>query len=79
MQAGTWNLVQANTSEAVVYAIEVGYRHIDCAAAYANQKEVGRGIAEGLLRARISRSDIWVTSELWNDQYDLSLHAARLF
>lgn len=68
---GTWNLKDSadNTSSAVALAIEAGYRQIDGAAAYGNEKEVGKGIAEGLKKAGLSREDIWVTSKLWNDQY----------
>ncbi|MCJ1399191.1 hypothetical protein MMC11_002393 [Xylographa trunciseda] len=66
---GTWNLDKSNASEAVSYAIETGYRHIDCAAAYGNEKEVGKGIADGLKKAGLKRSDIWVTSKLWNDHH----------
>lgn len=57
-------------SEAVAIALQTGYRHLDCAVIYGNQKEVGRGIQEGLRRAGIGRSDIWVTSKLWNDRYE---------
>jgi alcohol dehydrogenase (NADP+) len=68
---GTWNLKESadNTSSAVALALEAGYRQIDCAAAYGNEKEVGKGIAEGLKKARLKREDVWVTSKLWNDQY----------
>lgn len=65
---GTWNIEKGKTAEAVSFAIQTGYRHIDCAAVYGNEKEVGQGIADGLKKANIHRSDIWVTSKLWNDQ-----------
>lgn len=65
---GTWNLKDSNNSDAVSLAIQTGYRHIDCAAIYGNEKEVGKGIADGLKKARLDRSDIWITSKLWNDQ-----------
>ena len=65
---GTWNLKESNNSDAVSLAIQTGYRHIDCAAIYGNEKEVGRGITDGLKKARVKRDDIWVTSKLWNDQ-----------
>ena len=65
---GTWNLDRSNVSVAVSDALEVGYRHIDCAAAYGNQKDVGKGIALGLKKVGLRRSEIWVTSKLWNDQ-----------
>ncbi|KAF5868326.1 putative aldehyde reductase protein [Botrytis fragariae] len=68
---GTWNLnlSPGNTTEAVAYAIEIGYRQIDCAAAYGNEVAVGQGIKEGLKRAGLKREDIWVTSKLWNDHH----------
>ena len=67
---GTWNLSleNHNASEAVSSAIQVGYRHVDCAAAYHNEQEVGRGIAEGLSKSNLERERIWVTSKLWNDR-----------
>ena len=69
---GTWNLrVSAqNTSDAVSAAIQTGYRHIDCAKIYGNQKEVGNGIADGLDKAGIDRNEVWITSKLWNDRHD---------
>ncbi|MCJ1228906.1 hypothetical protein MMC12_005570 [Toensbergia leucococca] len=66
---GTWNLDKSNVSAAVSFAIQTGYRHIDCAAIYGNEKDVGKGIADGLGKAGITREDIWVTSKLWNDHH----------
>ena len=40
---------------------------IIAAAIYLNQKGVGQGIKEGLKRANLKRSDIWVTTKLWDD------------
>ena len=65
---GTWNLKGDNVSDAVSLAIQTGYRHIDCAAIYRNEPEVGKGISDGLAKAGLSRDDIWITSKLWNDQ-----------
>ena len=65
---GTWNIDRSNASEVVSLAIQAGYRHIDCAVVYGNQKEVGRGIADGLKKAGIGRYELWITSKLWNDQ-----------
>ncbi|KAL3417764.1 aldo/keto reductase [Phlyctema vagabunda] len=68
---GTWNLALSpeNTTEAVSLAIQAGYRQIDGAAIYRNEKAVGKGIREGLQKAKISRDEIWVTSKLWNDHH----------
>ena len=67
---GTWNLKisNANTSAAVSAALQTGYRHLDCAAIYGNEKDVGQGIKDGLQETGLKREDIWVTSKLWNDQ-----------
>jgi len=65
---GTWNLESSNVSKAVSIALQTGYKHLDCAAVYGNQEDVGEGIAHGLEKAGLVRSDIWVTSKLWNDQ-----------
>ncbi|KAL9596295.1 MAG: hypothetical protein Q9219_005890 [cf. Caloplaca sp. 3 TL-2023] len=67
---GTWNLEKSNASEAVSAALQAGYRHIDCATIYGNQKEVGKGLKDGLKKAGLKRSDIWITSKLWNDHHD---------
>lgn len=65
---GTWRLDPSNATEAVSHAIQTGYRMIDGAAIYGNEKVVGKGIADGLNKTGLSRSDLWVTSKLWNDQ-----------
>jgi len=67
---GTWNLAlsEENTTAAVSLAIQRGYRQIDGAAIYRNEKAVGKGIADGLKKANITREQLWVTSKLWNDQ-----------
>jgi alcohol dehydrogenase (NADP+) len=64
---GTWYM-RGNTSEAIAHAIVQGYRHIDCAKIYGNQRDVGAGIALGIKRAGITRQDVWVTSKLWNSE-----------
>lgn len=51
---------------AVRSAIKHGYRSIDTAAIYGNEAGVGQGIREGLEEAGISRSDLFVTSKVWN-------------
>ena len=68
---GTWNLSpdDHNASASVSAAIVAGYRHIDCATAYGNQKDVGRGIKEGLEKTGLKREEIWVTSKLWNNAF----------
>ncbi|MBS6071176.1 MAG: aldo/keto reductase [Actinomyces urogenitalis] len=65
---GTWQVTDAAQATAgVKEAIAAGYRHIDTAAVYGNEEAVGRGIAEGLAEAGLSRKDLFVTTKLWND------------
>lgn len=51
------------TASSVRWAVEAGYRHIDAAAVYGNEKSVG----EGIRTCGIPRDQIFVTSKLWND------------
>ena len=55
-------------AEAVKGAIEAGYRHIDCAAAYGNELQVGKALHE-VRKAGIQRDELFVTSKLWNDKH----------
>lgn len=53
----------AETVDAVRYAIECGYRHIDTASFYQNEASVG----EGIRRSGIDRDDVFVTTKVWPD------------
>ena len=61
------------TEQAVLSAIELGYRHIDTASLYRNEKEVGNAIR----KSQIPRNEIFVTTKLWNSDhgYDQALKA----
>jgi len=60
--------ISGNTSEVIASAILNGFRHLDCAYMYGNQKDIGVGIKEGLRRANITRQELWITSKLGNDK-----------
>ncbi|KAM8973943.1 aldo-keto reductase family 1 member C1-like isoform 2-T2 [Pelodytes ibericus] len=55
--------------EATKVAIEVGYRHIDCASIYGNEAEVGRSISEKIKDGTVKRGDIFYTGKLWGNSY----------
>ncbi|GJN75369.1 glycerol dehydrogenase Gcy1 [Purpureocillium lilacinum] len=66
---GTWQSADSQTREAVKHALQNGYRHIDTALNYGNEKEVG----EGIRASGVPREDIWVTTKLDNPWH----HRAR--
>lgn len=75
---GTWQTASGEEAvEAVSCAIKMGYRHIDGAAIYGNERSVGKGVALGIREAGISREELFVTSKLWNTErgYDRTLDA----
>ena len=61
------------TTAAVEEALRLGYRHIDTAAAYANEREVG----EGVRRSGIARDEVFLETKVWISDYgyDATLHA----
>ena len=66
---GTWQIPDENAAEAVRNALDVGYRMIDTAAIYRNERGVGDALA--------GRADIWLTTKIWNDHqgYNAALRA----
>jgi methylglyoxal/glyoxal reductase len=67
---GTWQIRNgADAYNAVSYALDVGYRHIDTARFYGNEESVGRAIRD----SKVPREDIWVTTKLRpNDAWNAS-------
>ncbi|MCJ1682869.1 MULTISPECIES: aldo/keto reductase [unclassified Rathayibacter] len=70
---GVFQSAPEETTAAVQSALEAGYRHIDTAAAYGNEREVG----EGLRRSGLDRSEVFVETKVWVTDYgyDETLHA----
>ena len=66
---GTWKSSPGVVGEAVRAALELGYRHVDCAAAYGNEKEVGEAIRGAMDAGILERGDLFVTSKLWNTMH----------
>ena len=60
---GVWMAKDDETVQAVKWALEAGYRHIDTASAYNNEEAVGRGVKE----SGMPREQVFITTKLWND------------
>jgi diketogulonate reductase-like aldo/keto reductase len=63
---GVWKVAKDVTAGLVFDAISRGVRHLDCASDYGNEVEVGQGIKRAIDAGVCTRSDLWVTSKLWN-------------
>jgi 2,5-diketo-D-gluconate reductase B len=59
---GTYNLYGRECYKAVRYAFEIGYRHIDTAQMYKNEKEIG----EAIRKSGLDREDIFLTTKVWH-------------
>ena len=70
---GVFQTTPAETSAAVESALKTGYRHIDTAAAYGNEREVG----EAIRRSGLGRSEVFIETKVWISDYgyDATLHA----
>lgn len=62
---GVFQVPPEETKQAVLTALETGYRHLDTARAYDNEAAVG----EALTEFGLDRDDVFVTTKLWNDQH----------
>ncbi len=63
---GTWKIPDAVLPDLIPAAVDLGYRHFDCACDYGNEKAVGEGLKRSLSSGSCSRDDLWITSKLWN-------------
>ena len=63
---GTWQAAPNEVERAVEIALRNGYTHIDCAAIYRNETEVGAGIK----KSGVPRENIFITTKLWNSKHE---------
>jgi diketogulonate reductase-like aldo/keto reductase len=57
------------TTQATKSALEIGFRHLDCAERYQNEEMVGVAIQEVLKAGKVRREDLFITTKLWNNNH----------
>ena len=67
---GLWKIDQQVAAQAVFEAIEVGYRHLDSACDYGNERQVGDGMRQAIDTGLCQRDELWITSKLWNTYHE---------
>jgi 2,5-diketo-D-gluconate reductase A len=65
---GVFQVEPQDTEDAVLHALKMGYRLVDTAALYGNESEVARAVAA----SELDRSDVFVTTKVWNDDHGRS-------
>jgi diketogulonate reductase-like aldo/keto reductase len=68
---GTWgsdHVSHEAAAEAVLGAVSVGYRHIDCASVYGNEKHLG-GALRQIVSGGVPRDELWINSKVWNNSH----------
>lgn len=66
---GTWKSDSGEVYGAIHEAIKIGYRHVDCAAFYGNEPEIGQAFVDAFDSGYVKREAMWVTSKLWNNAH----------
>lgn len=68
---GTWQAEPGQVEAAVFEALKAGYRHLDLAKVYGNQKEIARALKKAFDGgvSNLKREDVFITSKLWNSQH----------
>jgi len=69
---GTWgvdNFSHDVMAKSVDVALKTGYRHLDCARVYGNEKEIGAVIADNLKNGTVKREELFVTSKVFNHEW----------
>ena len=66
---GTWKSEPGDVYKAVREAIRIGYRHIDCASLYGNERDVGEALRDAMRDGDVTRKELWITSKLWSNAH----------
>lgn len=71
LENGELSVLNETTRTSVVSALQAGYRHLDTAHGYMNE----RGVGQGIIDSGVPREEIWITSKLWPSEYNDAYNA----
>lgn len=74
---GSDNYDAETIAQAVKTAIKMGYRHIDCASVYGNEKEIGVALKEVIAEGVVTREELWITSKVWNNMHQRVVESCK--
>lgn len=70
---GTFRSARGEIGTALRQALEAGYRHLDFAHVYGNEKEIGQVLKQAFADGLVARSDLFITGKLWNSDHDVEV------
>ncbi|CAB4268807.1 unnamed protein product [Prunus armeniaca] len=74
---GVWRMEGKEIRDLIINAINIGYRHFDCAADYKNEAEVGEALAGAFSTGLVKREDLFITTKLWNSDHGNVVEACK--
>ncbi|KAG7641546.1 NADP-dependent oxidoreductase domain superfamily [Arabidopsis suecica] len=74
---GVWRMEKEELRDLIIDAIKIGYRHLDCAANYKNEAEVGEALTEAFTTGLVKREDLFITTKLWSSDHGHVIEACK--
>ncbi|XP_062076928.1 NADP-dependent D-sorbitol-6-phosphate dehydrogenase-like [Humulus lupulus] len=74
---GVWRMEGKAIRDLIINSIKLGYRHLDCAADYRNETEVGEALSEAFQTGLVKREELFITTKLWNSDHGHVLEACK--
>ncbi|KAM2851951.1 hypothetical protein PS2_027996 [Malus domestica] len=75
--SGVWLMEGKEIRDLLINALNLGYRHFDCAADYKNEPEVGEALTEAFSTGLVKREDLFITTKLWNSDHGHVVEACK--
>ena len=68
---GTFRSAPGEIGPALLAALKAGYRHLDLAHVYGNEKEIGTTLKQAFADGLVKREELFITGKLWNSDHDV--------